>query len=117
MITLSKGEFDGQPWVDPDRTAISDEEISSGPISGYRGGFFLGKVSWAFVRPEVRGSAAGCGGAGRVGCGRWRGRSGLWRRVGEGVIVVVRRLGERRVDRRIGQWGSELAYRLRGDDS
>jgi hypothetical protein len=117
MITLSKSEFDGQPWVNPDRTAASDEEIPSGPVSCYCRGFFLGQESWAFVRSEVGSSASSCGGAGRGARGLGRGRSGLWRGVGEGVVVVVRRLGEGWVDGSVGQRGSELTYRLRGNDA
>jgi len=118
MITLSEGQFDWQPWVDPDRTTVTDEEIASGPISGYSGCFFLGEVSRAFIRSEIRSSPGGCGGAGCGTCGRWwRGRSGLWRRVSKGVVAIVRRLGEGWVDRRVGQRGSKLVYRLWGNDS
>lgn len=118
MITFSEGQLYRQPWVDPDGTAVTDEKIASGPVSGYRGSFFLGEVSWAFVRSEVWSSAGSCGGAGCGACGRrWRGRSGLWRWVSEGIVAIVRRLGEGRVDRRVGQWWSELIYRLWGNDS
>jgi len=110
VIALSKSEFHGQPWVNPDRTTVPDEEITSSPISGNRGGFFLGEDPWAFVRPEVRSSACGCCGAGGGACGRrWRGRSRWWWRASEGVVVVVRRLSEG-VDGRVRQWGTELAY-------
>lgn len=111
MITLSEGQFDRQPWVNPDGAAVTDEEVPSGPISGYSGSFFLGEVSWPFVRPEARGSASGSGGAGRSACGGWwRGRSRLWRRVSKGVVAIVRRLGEGWVDRRVGHWRGELTY-------
>ena len=56
VVAFSKGQLDGQPWVDSDGAAATDEKITSGPISGYRGGLFLGEVSRAFVRPEVRSS-------------------------------------------------------------
>ena len=42
MITLSEGQLDGKPWVNSDRTAAPDEEIASGPVSGYRCSFFFG---------------------------------------------------------------------------
>ena len=116
MITLSKGQFYGQPWVNSYGAAVPDEEIAPSPIPGYRGGFFLGEDPWAFVRPEVRSSAGGRSGAGSGACGRWgRGRSGLWM-VSEGVVVVVRRLGEGWVDLGVGKWRSELAYRLWRND-
>ena len=108
MIALSKGQFHGQPWVNPDRTTVADKEIASGPISGYRSRFLVGKDSWAFVRSKVRSSAGSRAGAGCGASGRW-GRSRLWSGVSEGVVVVVRRLGEW-VDRRIGQRGCELVY-------
>ena len=118
MIALSEGQFHRQPWVNPDRTTVPNEEIAPSPISGYRGGLFLGEDSWAFIRPEVRSSAGGCGCAGCGTCGRRRrGRSGLWRRVSEGVIVVIRGLGEGWVDRRVRQRRSELVYWLRGNNS
>jgi len=102
MITLSEGQFDRQPGVDPDGAAAADEKVSSGPISGNSGSFFLGEVSRPFVRPEVWSSAGGSSGAGRSARGRWRrGRSRLWGRVSEGVIAIVRRLGEGWVDRRV----------------
>jgi len=102
VITLSEGQFDRQPWVNPDGAAVTDEEVSPGPISGYSGSFFLGEVSRPFVRPEVWSSAGGSGGAGCSACGRWWwGRSRLWRRVSKGVVAIVRRLGEGWVDRRV----------------
>lgn len=111
MIALSKGQFHRQPRVDPDRTAVPDKEIAPGPIPGYGGGLFLGEDPWAFVWSEVRSSAGGCGGAGGGARGRWwRGRPGLWGRAGEGVVVVVRRLCEGRVDWGVGQRWSELPY-------
>ena len=42
MITLSEGQLDRQSRVDSDRTTAPDEEIASGPVSGYRSRFFLG---------------------------------------------------------------------------
>ena len=102
MITLSESQLDRQPWVNPDGATVTYEEVPSCPISGYSGSFFLSEVSRPFVRPEVWSSAGGSGGAGCSACRRrWRGRGGLWRRVSEGVIAIVRRLGEGWVDRRV----------------
>lgn len=63
MITLSEGQLDGQPWVNSDRAATPDEEIASGPVSGYGCSFFLSEVSRTFVGSEVRSPAGSCGGA------------------------------------------------------
>jgi len=101
MIALSKSQFDGQPWVNPDRTTVPNEEVASSPVPSYSGSFFLGEVSRAFVRSESRGSARGCCGAGSGACGR-RGRGGLRRRASESVVAIVRGLGEGWVDRRVG---------------
>jgi hypothetical protein len=92
MVVFPQSQPNGKSRINTHWPTATNEEVSSGPVSGDGGCFFFGKISRALGWAESRG-----------------------RRVGESVVVIILwRLSQVWVHLRVWNWSSELAHGLAG---